>query len=38
MSLLGIFNEKEYKSFRKQNKIDLKNEDDLKKLVNYFSK
>jgi len=37
MSLLGVFNEKEYKSFRKQNKLDLKKEDDLIKLINYFS-
>ena len=38
MSLLGVFNDKEYKSYRKQSKIDLKNEDDLIKLVNHFSK
>ena len=37
MSLLGIFNEKEYKSYRKQNKIDLKKEEDLKMLINHFS-
>lgn len=37
MSLLGIFNEKEYKSFRKQNKIDLKKEEDLIMLINHFS-
>ena len=37
MSSLGIFNEKEYKSFRKQNKIDLKKEEDLIMLINHFS-
>ena len=37
MSLLGVFNEKEYKSYRKQNKIDLKKEKDLIMLINHFS-
>jgi len=34
---MPVFNEKEYKSYRKQNKIDLKKEEDLIMLINHFS-
>ena len=34
---LKLFNEKDYTKFRKENKINLKKEEDLKQLITFFN-